>query len=158
MAEYSRVAKQLAAVRRAWKRTAALSGLAVTCLETLGVLTVAFLIDWIYSPPPMWRCAILAGVVVAVAALLVRHVVRPIAKKISDDQVAMFVEEHNDKFEGSLITATELEKYITLAEGRSTADIAQALVAAGIAVDGIWQHEQTVEDFYLGLINRNGKK
>ena len=107
MAEYSRVAKQLAAVRRAWKRTAALSGLAVTCLETLGVLTVAFLIDWIYSPPPMWRCAILAGVVVAVAALLVRHVVRPIAKKISDDQVAMFVEEHNDKFEGSLITATE---------------------------------------------------
>ena len=60
--------------------------------------------------------------------------------------------------ERGLITATELEKYITLAEGRSTADIAQALVAAGIAVDGIWQHEQTVEDFYLGLINRNGKK
>jgi hypothetical protein len=28
------------------------------------------------------------------------------------------------------------------------------LVAAGIAVQGIWQHEQTVEDFYLGLINR----
>ncbi len=60
--------------------------------------------------------------------------------------------------ERGLITATELEKYITLAEGRSTADIAQALVAAGIAVDGIWQHEQTVKDFYLGLINRNGKK
>ena len=28
------------------------------------------------------------------------------------------------------------------------------LDAAGLAVDGIWQHEQTVEDFYLGLINR----
>ena len=54
--------------------------------------------------------------------------------------------------ERGLITATELEKYITLAEGCSTADIAQALVAAGIAVDGIWQHEQTVEDFYLNLI------
>jgi hypothetical protein len=32
--------------------------------------------------------------------------------------------------------------------------VAQALVAAGMDVQGIWQHEQTVEDFYLGLIRR----
>jgi ABC-2 type transport system ATP-binding protein len=56
--------------------------------------------------------------------------------------------------ERGLITATAEERFITLAEGRSTAEITQALVAAGIAVEGIWQHEQTVEDFYLGLINR----
>ena len=56
--------------------------------------------------------------------------------------------------ERGLITTTELEKYITLADGHSTAEITQALVAAGLAVDGIWQHEQTVEDFYLGLINQ----
>ncbi len=56
--------------------------------------------------------------------------------------------------ERGLITATAEEKFITLAESRSTAEITQALVAAGIAVEGIWQHEQTVEDFYLGLINR----
>ena len=56
--------------------------------------------------------------------------------------------------ERGLITATEMEKFITLADGRSTAEITQTLVAAGIAVDGIWQHEQTVEDFYLGLVNR----
>jgi ABC-2 type transport system ATP-binding protein len=60
--------------------------------------------------------------------------------------------------ERGLITATAKEKFITLAEGRTTAEITQALVAAGIAVDGIWQHEQTVEDFYLSLINRNEKK
>jgi hypothetical protein len=54
--------------------------------------------------------------------------------------------------EQGLITATEQEKFITLAEGRSTAEITQTLVAAGIAVEGIWQHEQTVEDFYLNLI------
>jgi ABC-2 type transport system ATP-binding protein len=56
--------------------------------------------------------------------------------------------------ERGLITATAEEKFITLAESRSTAEITQALVAAGIAVEGIWQHEQTVEDFYLGLVNR----
>ena len=56
--------------------------------------------------------------------------------------------------ERGLIIATEQEKFITLAEGRSTAEIAQTLVTAGIAVEGIWQHEQTVEDFYLGLVKR----
>jgi ABC-2 type transport system ATP-binding protein len=56
--------------------------------------------------------------------------------------------------ERGLITATAEETFITLAEGRSTAEITQTLVAAGIAVEGIWQHEQTVEDFYLGLISR----
>ncbi|HEX4349431.1 MAG TPA: ABC transporter ATP-binding protein, partial [Verrucomicrobiae bacterium] len=56
--------------------------------------------------------------------------------------------------ERGLITATAEDRYITLAENRSTAEIIQTLVAAGIAVEGIWQHEQTVEDFYLGLISR----
>jgi len=56
--------------------------------------------------------------------------------------------------ERGLITATEQDKFITLAGGHSTAEITQALVSAGIAVEGIWQNEQTVEDFYLGLVNR----
>ena len=60
--------------------------------------------------------------------------------------------------ERGLITATEQDKFITLAEGRSIAEITHALVAAGLAVEGIWQHEQTVEDFYLDLINRQREK
>ena len=56
--------------------------------------------------------------------------------------------------ERGFIIATAEEKFITLAEGRTTAEITQVLVAANIAVEGIWQHEQTVEDFYLGLIHR----
>ncbi len=54
--------------------------------------------------------------------------------------------------ERGLITATAEDRFITLTENRTTAEITQALVAAGIAVTGIWQHEQTVEDFYLNLI------
>ena len=56
--------------------------------------------------------------------------------------------------ERGLITATAEERFITLVENRSTAEIIQTLVSAGIAVEGIWQHEQTVEDFYLGLVSR----
>jgi ABC-2 type transport system ATP-binding protein len=50
-----------------------------------------------------------------------------------------------------IVFATE-GRYVKLAEGRTTADVAHALVSAGIAVDGIWQQEQTVEDFYMSLV------
>jgi ABC-2 type transport system ATP-binding protein len=56
--------------------------------------------------------------------------------------------------ERGLITATAADRFITLAEGRSTAEVAQTLVTAGLAVEGIWHHEQTVEDFYLALVSR----
>jgi ABC-2 type transport system ATP-binding protein len=59
--------------------------------------------------------------------------------------------------ERGLITATAEARFITLAEGRKTAEITQALVTSGFAVEGIWQHEQTVEDFYLNLIKPSAK-
>ena len=52
-----------------------------------------------------------------------------------------------------LITATSEGKFISLGDGHTTAEVTQALVSSGIAVDGIWQHEQTVEDFYMSLVN-----
>jgi ABC-type multidrug transport system ATPase subunit len=59
--------------------------------------------------------------------------------------------------ERGLITGTAEARFITLAEGRTIAEITQALVTADIAVEGIWQHEQTVEDFYLNLIKPSAK-
>ena len=56
--------------------------------------------------------------------------------------------------ERGLITSTVEDRFITPANGCSTAEITRTLVSAGIAVEGIWQHEQTVEDFYLSLVNR----
>jgi ABC-2 type transport system ATP-binding protein len=54
--------------------------------------------------------------------------------------------------ERGLITDTAEDRFITLAAGISTTEITRTLVSSGIAVEGIWQHEQTVEDFYLNLI------
>jgi ABC-2 type transport system ATP-binding protein len=54
--------------------------------------------------------------------------------------------------ERGLISATAEDRYLTLADGHTTGEIAQTLVGAGMAVEGIWQHEQTVEDFYLSLV------
>src|SRR5262249_27641344 len=50
--------------------------------------------------------------------------------------------------ERRFISAVSDGRFITLANGYSTAQVAEALVSNGFAVDGIWQHEQTVEDFY----------
>ena len=43
-------------------------------------------------------------------------------------------------------------KFISLKEGRTTADVVSALVGSGIAVEGIWQQDQTLEDFYLSIV------
>lgn len=54
--------------------------------------------------------------------------------------------------EHGLITGTEGGEYISLKDGITTADVTRTLVSAGIAVDGIWQRQQTLEDFYLDLV------
>lgn len=51
-----------------------------------------------------------------------------------------------------IITQTTDGQCIALAPGRGTAEAARALVEAGMAVDGIWREEQTLEDFYLDLV------
>ena len=58
--------------------------------------------------------------------------------------------------ERGLITGAVEGKFIALAEGASIADVTRVLVGQGLAVEGIWQQEQTVEDFYLNLV-KNGK-
>lgn len=51
-----------------------------------------------------------------------------------------------------IITGATGENLITLVEGRAVSEAVKALVNADIPVEGIWPHEQTLEDFYLTLI------
>ena len=54
--------------------------------------------------------------------------------------------------EHGLIAGTEGGEYISLKDGKTTADVTRTLVSAGVAVEGIWQRQQTLEDFYLDLV------
>jgi len=54
--------------------------------------------------------------------------------------------------ERGIITTSAEGKFITLSEGRTTAEVAKVLVEANFAVEGLWQEEQTLEDFYLSLV------
>jgi ABC-2 type transport system ATP-binding protein len=51
-----------------------------------------------------------------------------------------------------IITGSSDERFIVLSEGQRPADAVRALVNANILVDGIWQQERTLEDFYMELI------
>lgn len=54
--------------------------------------------------------------------------------------------------ERGLIVGASKDRFLSLNDGYSTADITRVLVEAGVPVEGIWQHEQTLEDFYLSLV------
>jgi len=56
--------------------------------------------------------------------------------------------------ERGIITGAADGKYISLGEGQTIAEATKLLVGANVSVEGIWQHDQTLEDFYLGLIKR----
>lgn len=51
-----------------------------------------------------------------------------------------------------VISSASEGRFIVLVEGRTTAEAVRLLSASNIPVDGIWQHEQTLEDFYLNLL------
>jgi ABC-2 type transport system ATP-binding protein len=54
--------------------------------------------------------------------------------------------------EQGLIAGSSDGRFLALNDGHSTAEITRVLVSAGIPVEGIWQREQTLEDFYLSLV------
>ncbi|HEX5218436.1 MAG TPA: ABC transporter ATP-binding protein [Verrucomicrobiae bacterium] len=56
--------------------------------------------------------------------------------------------------ERGLICGTVDGKYISLKDGRTTTEVVSALVNAGVAVEGIWQQDQTLEDFYLSIVKK----
>jgi len=129
MSDYTEVAKHLNTVRRAWKRTAALSGLAVAVLEFTGIFTVALLVDVLYRPLPPVRVGVFVAALAALGYLLTRHVVGPVLRRIPDAQAALYVEEHDPRFEGALIAAAEFHRAELLA-GRDAALVEAAITSA----------------------------
>ena len=57
--------------------------------------------------------------------------------------------------EQGIITDSSDERFIALSAGRTTAEAVRVLVSANIPVDGIWQQERTLEDFYMELIRNS---
>jgi hypothetical protein len=105
--EFATVARKLDLVRGAWRRTRVVAGAVVVLLESAGIFAVAVLVDWLYNLGPVARVFLLLAVAVAVAYLVRRHVLAPLLRRITHEQLALYVEEHNPEFEGALMSAAE---------------------------------------------------
>ncbi|MDD5262297.1 MAG: hypothetical protein PHD76_10675 [Methylacidiphilales bacterium] len=107
MSDYKQLAAQFGVVRNSWKRTTALSGMAIVIGEGIGILTVLLLLDWLFKPLPLVRVALWAIALAGIVWFLVRHVLAPLMRKIPDEQIALYIEEHRSELDGVLITAAE---------------------------------------------------
>ncbi|HCE44459.1 MAG TPA: hypothetical protein DET40_13000 [Lentisphaeria bacterium] len=131
MENYSQLSSKLGVVRRAWKRMAAISGLAIVLIESTGIFTVLMLADWIYGARPVPRLIAYAVALILVVIIFTRNVLKPLFRKIPDEQIALYIEEHNKEFEGSLMSAAEFGKGGGQTEEQSK--LIDAIIASAVA-------------------------
>ena len=101
---------RLGRVRRRWKLTAAVRGLLLVATEALGISLLVLLADLIYSFSGKILLGLwcVGGAVLAV--LFTRHVLYPLFRRISDEQIALLVEERAEQAEGAVISAVEFRR------------------------------------------------
>ena len=118
-----RVRELIRDIRSRWRRRAVLQGAAVTVgvLAVWGILTL--LLHWTFGLPPLALLIVAAIGGVVVIGLAVQFVIRPALQRISDQQIALLVEERVPELEDRLNSAVEIE------------DTAAARRAHGVLVD-----------------------
>ena len=134
MADYPYMNKEFERVRRSWRRTRTLEGFTGWILEILGIFTVAVLANALFDLHAITRAGILAGAALLAVYFFLRQVVAPFTRRIADHQIALFVEEGNEHFEGALMAAAEFgsREAATPAER----DIIQAIVDSAVERTG----------------------
>ncbi len=78
--------------------------------ESIGILPALLFLDWLYQPLPSVRIGMWVVALGGIVYLLARHVLKPLGRKISDEQIALYIEEHRTELDGVLITAAEFGK------------------------------------------------
>ncbi len=100
----------LESLRRRIRRYVWLEGLA-TAVAWLGVaFWLSLAVDWFFEPPSIVRGLILAAVLLVLAGVLVKLVLRRAFVRLSDRNMAMLLERRFPQFRESLLTAVELSE------------------------------------------------
>jgi hypothetical protein len=105
--DYTELKQIISSVRNRWRLRVALRGLAVVLAGSLvAFLFFTFVMDQFrYSPPTILIVRILA--VLALISLTVRYLVLPLMKRISDEQIALYIEEYDPSLKTALLSAVE---------------------------------------------------
>src|SRR5436190_19683521 len=106
-ANYKQLSARLGVARRAYKRMTTLAGAVVFLIEALGTMAIVIAADVMFDLAPAGRIALFAIGAIALIYFAFRHIVKPLTRPISDQQLALYLEQRDPRFEGSLIAATE---------------------------------------------------
>jgi hypothetical protein len=107
-------------VRRRWRLKLALRGATtVLGLGALLLVTAAYGLQWSrFNPVAIISSRLVFGV--ALLAIIGYFLVRPLLRRVSDEQVALYLEEHEPKLEAAIISAVEASTH-----GGQTAQITE---------------------------------
>lgn len=104
------VASRLGAIRGSIRRLYALDGLARLLLVLSAFVALTFLVDWSLILPGPVRLVFLAGGVALAGWIAVRRIAYPLGIRITDDDLALFVERHYPELNDRLISAIQLSR------------------------------------------------
>src|SRR3954466_10269677 len=97
-------------VRRRWRMKLALRGgaMAAACVAVSLILS-AFALQWLrFTPESILGFRIAIAVIVALAAWLL--LVRPMMRRVTDEQVALYLEGREPSLQAAIISAVEAER------------------------------------------------
>jgi hypothetical protein len=135
---YHELVAQVARVRRRWRLRVALQGVAALVAVLLGWLVIG---TWGLEALRFAPAAVLVGRLAGwllLAAVLFRFVARPLARRVSDRQVALYIEEQRPDLRALLVSAVEAADPPGRTDRSPLADhvIAQAVTAIRAEADG----------------------
>jgi hypothetical protein len=130
----------IAQVRRRWRLKLALRGaLVVMALGVIALVAAAYgLESWRFTPGSIIAFRILLAV--AVAAFVAWFFVRPLLRRVSDEQVALYLEEHEPSLQAEILSAVEASR----APGAQSA-LVRRLVASAVEKCHVIEEGRRVE-------------
>ena len=96
--------------RKRWRLKLLLRGVAIVAgLALLMFLAAAYTLEWArFSPASILALRIVTALVLAVAAAV--FLVRPLVRRVTDEQVALYLEEHEPSLQATLVSAVEASR------------------------------------------------
>ena len=100
-------------VRRRWRMKLALRGaLGVAGLGILVLLLSAYGLEfWRFTPASIITFRVIVGL--ALGGLVAYLLVKPLMRRASDEQVALYLEEHEPSLQAAIISAVEAERGVS---------------------------------------------
>jgi hypothetical protein len=119
--------------RRRWRMRIALRGLAAVAAAGLALLlAAAYAMEWArFSPTSIFAFRIVTALVVAASAAY--FLARPLLRRVTDEQVALYLEEHEPSLQATVVSAVEAARHQgASADTRASAAFVRRLVEQAI--------------------------